>query len=292
MVRLKENIHFCSFNGSLAGYGGTLRTYGYGNTEALEDFEIFERLVSDAIVNKRFLPIYRMADGEFQFLFGKRLKSGRVKISDLLNTILQRLYLKSQKTSWGEAFTVEEKRALRRKYIEDLRFIASNGLLGVFWNENALDAHTEYNSLVEKRLPKILDIDLRRSYVPFHFPVAFIMKNTHIWCKGKSVLIVSSLSEENKVLVKSVLEANGVKSVKYLGISKSKAMLDRLDIAEINDSIIDVVLVSAGIGSANILPQLVSFSAPAIDIGGFINCIIDHDRTEHGGMFKWIGIDV
>ena len=44
---------------------------------------------------------------------------------------------------------------------------------------------------------------------------------------------------------------------------------------------------SPGIGSANIISQLEPLNTLTIDIGGFINCYIDYNKSQHGGIFKF-----
>lgn len=284
MLRLKENIDFCSWDYSLEGYGGYLKPYGYGVSTSREDFNRFLEVIHFAIENRQFMPIYRMADGEFQFLFGKRPKSdGGLK--DFIGTILRRLNLLEFKTSWGEKYSAKEKRILKARLNQQLLKIAEVGRIAVYWNENGLNAHTEFNEFIEHSFHSIGLNNFQNVYVPFHFPVGALIRDEKLFYNKRILLISSCDSSDEKRIKQNLLQRRKVKDVSFIRISPNRALFEVLDLSQ--TKAVDLVLIAAGIGSVNILSQLTTLNVPCIDIGGFVQCLKDKDTTQHGGMFKF-----
>ena len=75
----------------------------------------------------------------------------------------------------------------------------------------------------------------------------------------------------------------GAGVVQFLPISSSSSMTDRIDVSTIPEPV-DVCLVAAGIGSANVLRQLEPAETLAVDIGGLMNCFEDRAALQHGGV--------
>jgi hypothetical protein len=83
---------------------------------------------------------------------------------------------------------------------------------------------------------------------------------------GRRVLIVSGLTDDKRRGIKRGLTEGGASDIQFLPISPKKALLDTIDLGQIRRPV-DLVLVGAGVGSANILVQLEPLGVPCLDVG-------------------------
>jgi hypothetical protein len=89
--------------------------------------------------------------------------------------------------------------------------------------------------------------------------------------------VVTSLDPVKEDRLRIALGDEGARSVQFLGVSRSKAMLDTIDLSHIQLPI-DVALVGAGVGAANILQQLMPLRTLCIDAGYVLDCIAQPER--------------
>jgi len=286
-MKYRVDLDFIGLGNAGAAYGGHLHAWSFQDTDGQEWFERFRQEALEAI-NVRYLPVYRMADGEYRFMFGRRMNWSRKPIlREFLAVSAEKLRIKNPdrwQTSWGESYEPHETSDLRERLLENVRYLAKAGYLACYINDNGLNAFTEYNKVLQRCLAA-RDIMLNsQNYVPFHFaPSLLVSEGWQEFIPGRKLLIVTGLTPEKEGLIRDTLIAYGARSVRTLPISSGSSMTDTLDLSIVDDDI-DVALVAAGIGSANILRQLESLRTLCLDIGGLMNCFMDRKALQHGGV--------
>lgn len=283
----RVDLDFIGLGRAGAAYGGHLHAWSFRNIDGPAWFAAFRQEALGAI-GTRYLPIYRMADGEYRFLFGRRVSWSRKPLwREILGVCAETLRLKNPdrwKTSWGETYTPQETRRLRAELLEHIRQLSRQGYLACYVNDNALHAFVEYNGVLEG-LFAAQGITLHEgNYIPFHFaPALFINEGWQDFINDRSLLIVTGLNDEKAELIRRTLLSYGAGEVHFLPISATASLTDRLDLSQITATI-DIALIGAGIGSANILRQLEPLQTLCVDIGGFMNCFCDPVLRQHGGV--------
>lgn len=288
MMKYRIDIDFVGSGNAAKAYGGKLDAWSFFDIDGQQWFSQFRQTILDAI-GKKYLPVYRMADGEFRFLMGRKYNfHRRPLLKEIVAVTAEKIKLKNPdrwKTSWGEEYSPQETKRLRKELLNNIRFIADHGYLACYINDNGLHAFTEYNVHVE---PFLLTNDIKfdeNNYIPFHFVVGLLVNNGwEDFYKDRNILVVSGTDDTSEQKIKDTILGFGASTVEFLRISKTSSMKDKLDVSNINIPI-DLCLVAAGIGSANVLRQLEPLHTVVLDIGGFINCYIDPTCTQHGGIF-------
>ncbi|MFO0991219.1 MAG: hypothetical protein U1E67_04710 [Hyphomicrobiales bacterium] len=286
-MAFRVDIDFIGLGHAGAAYGGYLRAWSFFEIEGRTWFEAFRADALSAL-GKRYLPIYRMADGEYRFLMGRRFNRARHPIwKELASIAAERLWINHPdrwRTSWGEGYSPKETRRLRGELIEHIRYLALHGYLACYINDNAMHAFTEYNTLLPAFLRRQGVSFNAKSYVPFHFaPSLFISPGWEDFIRGRKILVVTGLNPEKEQRIRETLGRMSATAVEMLPISSTSSMMERLDISAVARQP-DVCLVAAGIGAANILRQLEPLSTLAVDIGGLMNCFADCNARQHGGV--------
>lgn len=288
MMDFRVDLDFIGIGSAAEAYGGKLEAWSFLEIEPEEWFEKFRQDILDSM-GKRYLPIYRMADGEFRFLMGRKYNWHRKPLlKELVAVTAEKIKIKNPdkwKTSWGEEYLPEETQKLRLSLLEHIRYLSQKGYLACYINDNGLDAFTEYNHHIEKYFNKNNIKFDSTNYIPFHFVIGlFTNKGWEVFYKDKKILIVSGTDEKSEANIATTLYSLGVQQVQFLRISKNASMKEILELSKIKLPI-DMCLVAAGIGSANILRQLEPLNTVVLDIGGYINCYIDITCAQHGGIF-------
>lgn len=288
-MKYRVDLDFIGRGNAGAAYGGFLRAWSFRDIGSRDWFEEFRQTALGAM-GQRFLPVYRMADGEYRFLMGRQYNFSRKPlIKELIAVTVEKLRLKNPdkwKTSWGETYRPADTRALRARLIEDIKIVAQSGFVACYLNDNGLNAFTEHNRLLLSFFERHGIPFGANNYVPFHFcPSLLVSDGWQEFVKGRRILIVTGLTPEKKQAIECTLKEMGARTVHFLPISSHSAMYDRLDLRGIGE-IVDICLVAAGIGSANILRQLQPLNTLSLDIGGLMNCFADRTSTQHGGIIR------
>jgi hypothetical protein len=268
------NLHYPHFE----KHNEIFRTNDSYAFEAMPCPDWYREMVSrilEAIATREFLPLYRMGDGEYTFALGKRREddlpfwqlSPRQMASRVKKLMTGKAgHHKSGSAEYGwEVYNKEEKTALRGKFINDLRIVAQRGLLCM-----GLDNGNTYGPF----MPAIADwldehnIPLNRNnfYHVYHVYVLFHGPDRYKILSGKNVLVITSLSPEKKKSIERGLNIAEATSIQFVEISAHKAMFEQIDLHKIHHPV-DLVLIGAGIGSVNILSQLVPLNTACLDVG-------------------------
>jgi hypothetical protein len=276
-LRPRVALHYPGFERtrelSLA-VGNTQRAYAFREEDCRDGYRRFADDVLAAADERRFLPVYRMGDGEFSFALGtpaERLPLRRLRPRQVARRVLDVLTgrrggHRSGSPGYGwEVYSPRERRALLERYAADLRFVAERGYLALALADTPLYAAW---------IPEILDwLDARG--VPLHagnyqhaYAVYALMHgpDRERLLRGRRVLVVNHDDAARRAAIAEALAGAGAAETRFLPISRGRAMLERLDPRGAGGPV-DLALVGAGVGAANVLRQLEPLGVPALDVG-------------------------
>lgn len=263
------------------------------NLSYQENYDLFKERVKNSI-GKKYLPIYRMADGEFGFCLqywddNKQLpftQSIRKLISNIKQLLIPRNYyyrkratnykdrfknifdLKYYSVATGESYSTRDAKEVKSIYIYELKKIAENGIIPLhFIRENG---ELIYEDSVKGICNwfKGNDILINGSNYTAFYNVYALMNgpDRDILFKDKNILIMTNTSDEKQRSIKNNLKRLKIKSIQFYLISANKSMFDKIDVNKITQPV-DVVFIAAGIGSLNIISQLEPLNTVCIDAG-------------------------
>jgi hypothetical protein len=243
--------------------------YMFDNQPMDYHFSLFLKSLQN---NQTFYPIYRMADGEFAFCLDRH--------RDLLK-IIKGLIKRGNtnfKTMYGESYSLKEISRIKHQYIEQLKSILINGKLALH-----LTVFKDHKSFEDMILPILNWFDLNeikitsQNYIPFYFIYALFGKEyKKIFLTDKDILIITNLTELKLKTLNIFFRSNGARSVSFLNISHNKALFEKIDLSSLK-VLPNLVLIAAGVGSANILYQLQCLNAICLDIGIIIDAILNEN---------------
>lgn len=242
-------------------------------------YERFRNRVLSAI-GREYLPVYRMADGEFGFMAGQRkLMRDRESLGrHFIDQVRLRIRGGSHRTCWGEEYTAAEMERGNEIFLRSLRRVAERGVIAAYfgvrgdgWGEAYFEPVCDWLDANHVALND-------GNYAPFYFVYALLNdpRRSELY-GGRRVLVVTHLTAERTSALERALLAEGAASVAFIPVSANKSLLDSIDPAAVTDTF-DLALVAAGIGSVSILAQLESLGLPCIDCGISLECLLDGTR--------------
>lgn len=269
----------------LSGFPPNSKWYGglrfrSQSSEALDSqYEKFRRRVISSI-GREYLPVYRMADGEFGFMVGGRsvTRDSSSLVRNVVNNARIRIRGGSQRTCWGEVYTQSEIDRARSAFNRSLKKVAVRGLLAAYFAVRGDGWSEAYFEPVCNWLDANGITLTERNYIPFYFAYALLSdpRRRELY-EGRRVVVVTHLDAERQIAIERALFAEGVSSVEFIPVSPDKALLDSIDTTALVHPV-DLALVGAGIGSVNVLAQLESLKTTCIDCGIVIECMLDFSR--------------
>ena len=291
MLPYKVNLDKVGLESADKAYGGYLDAYSFFETTFEDWIRAFKDLVLSKM-GKEYFPIYRMADGEYRFAMGRRYNWHKKPLyREVIAVTAEKLHLKNPnkwQTSWGESYPPKKVKALRAQLIKNIAYISKKGMLACYYNTNGLHAFEEYNKTLLPFFTKHRITFNKSNYIPFHFVCSILVKEGwQDFIVDRHILIVTGSDADSEYKINSTLTKMGAKTVSFMRISKTASMEEELNLKPYKDAKLDIAFVAAGIGSANILRQLEPLQTVTLDIGGFMNCIVDHTQSQHGGVFKF-----
>lgn len=260
--------------------GLTAKAYYFDSIDCLKWHQNFLERVFNAQKNKQFLPIYRINHGEFVLAIGYRYEKPwyrrgfKQTISALLYSFLSP-YRSGSRGYGFEKYSIFDLNTAREKFLLSLEEVAKLGILAIAFHDTAGNKiyFSDFCDWLSKK-----KISLTQSNY-FHFYSVYALMHGSDRFRligGKTVLVVTSLTPEKQQRIIDGLMASGASNVQFLGVSREKAMFDTLDLSQICQPI-DLVLVAAGTGSANIMIQLSSLNTVCIDVGFCLDTIANPD---------------
>lgn len=243
---------------------------------AVEFYTDFKKRITEAIDNKTFLPVMRMCDGEYAYCVRKK-PGKRQKGVQLLKHYTGRL-LKRYKTVWGESYTPEQNKLLKKQFPLMLREIAAQGFIANHF------LYSEGHFCEEYIVPMqqwFADNGIRLNsdnYTAFYFVYVLLNGPDSLQLFGnRNVLVLSSFNETKCAAVEQELKRRGAGHVFFKAISATQSMLDKPDLSGYVNKV-DIVLIAGGIGSANLLLQSRILNAVSIDSGFSLECMANPSR--------------
>ncbi len=236
-----------------------------------ENYGLFRKRVIEAMGNS-FLPVYRMADGEFNYCLMN---------FSLIKEIKRFLTRKKNyiSTCWDENYSFYRTILHRRSFIHKLKQLSKNGLIALHFLEEENDTgYSKYISPMLRWFFKHQIVLNDNNFTSFYFIYAIFSdtRRSEI-LEGKNLLVITSNISSRFDAIKKHLEAENVKSVQFIEIAADNSMSARIDLREIKEPV-DLVVVGGGIGSINILDQLRSLSTVCIDAGIILNIMADQTQ--------------
>jgi hypothetical protein len=276
--------HVCEF--ALPGF--TYRPAPYGGlgfryrrvVDVVRMHDAFAERVHGA-VGRSYLPIYRMADGEFNFIVGERLLIDDAnQISRLKRSarIWFRRISGQTATYWGEAYGAANRQRALDRFEQTLRRVAGAGLIAPYFGVRSDGWGNAYFPPVcawfdEHRIELTHD-----NYVPFYSVYALLSgPGRRELYGGRRILVVTHVTDSRQAAMTAGLLEEGAAAVDFLPISATQALLEDLDLSRVERAP-DLVLVAAGVGSVSVLDQLQPLGVPGIDCGIALECYIDSSR--------------
>ena len=265
------------------GPWGGLQFRGFSEASAADVFHTFAQRVIDSI-GSRYLPVYRLADGEFAFMVGPQ-ESGSEHLPRLLRDALnlakvqwRRVRGVHRRTCWDESYPRSALQEARTRMRESLLRVSGTGYLAPYFFLRP----DGWNSAFYRPVCGWLDrhgIQLNaNNYVPFYGVYALLAgPRRKELLEGRHVLIATHVTAERSAAIRRGLESEGVASVSFLPVSATSTLLDEVDLSAVERRV-DLAIVAAGIGSVNIMDQLRPLSVPCIDAGIAVECWIDAER--------------
>jgi hypothetical protein len=242
-----------------------------------EWFADFVDLIETAIDERRFLPVCRMSDGEFQFVVGDQPLSVRLSRRVRLWLKLRQMAIRLRsggafvaRTRPGVSsgrYSEEERRRSAGRYAELVREISREGVLALHLSYGPVPFQEPYFPAIASWLAENGITLSDENYFPFYFVYALLSgPERHRVMAGRRLLLVNAADPEKSRRIEEALISAGAASVDWCPISASRALYDQVDVSGYRDRV-DVALVGAGVGKPNILMQLRDLSVPCLDAG-------------------------
>jgi len=284
---------------------GVFKCLSFSDRSSEEWFLSFVSKVENSI-GKKFLPIYRMSDGEFQFCVGYKypyravdepillyiLRTLRRLVKELFFKPMMKEYKTGGKNYTSDNYMYKELKLLRICYKEQLKKISQKGYLSLHFTDRIKSRkrrifQQQYISPIIRWLNES-GIELHEeNYCPFYFVYAMLTGpfRYRIY-QNKRVLIVTCYDDNKRDAITMGLKREGVINVQFLLLSQGgRAMYDKISLYSVKKPV-DLVLVGGGIGASNILCQLESLNTVVIDAGYIIECLAYPERKKQR-TFCW-----
>ena len=246
-------------------------------TSSEEWFERFQKRVFAAADRREWLPIYRLSDGEFTCMVGRRFPPLPWKIAiesrcrHYYNS-LKRLspFYSSGRPGYCESYLAWELPGVLGTLAKSLRMIGNDGML--CFNFSASELASPYMATVCSWLDDRGVVVSPKSY--FHFYHVYGLLNgpeSEKLLEKRRVLVMTSNIAHRKEALLDAVRARGASDAFFYETSRNRPAFDVIRLAEIPPRI-DLVLIGAGVGAAHILAQLKPLGCPAIDAGFALDC--------------------
>jgi len=275
-----ENVH-------PRGYFHCLALSGKDSREWYKDFI---ELCSDKI-GGGFFPVCRLGDGEFEFCIGKWISPAKQVNESLHGYIYRKLrdrvtHMRSHYFKLGDRlaghYTKDEWKQNRNKAAATLREISEIGVICPnFEYDDVQFAQQYYRPMLNWF--SINNIRLtERNYFSFFFIYAMMSGPDRFrLLTNRNVLVVTNFDAAKKQNIQKSLLSDGCRTVQFVNISAERTLYDTIDLSEIIHPL-DIVLLGAGVGKFNIIPQLRGTNTICLDIGFimeiYANPDIKHDK--------------
>ena len=269
-----------------------LRCYHEGNVtfapvqiETEVWFRDLVQLVCDAI-GKAYLPVCRMADGEFRMFLGDQtlhsLYPFPLRIRHWLGYFKRKLFdrrvtFATRVNCSSGDYSREEVKQLTKQYGKCLAELAAKGVLAVHLSYGERP-FCEYFFPAFKKWLKRQSLELTlQNYVPFYFVYALVRGPLRRRLfHNRRVLLVTGADAIKRARIERSLRQEDVSDISWCPISSSRSFYDKIDVSPWIGKV-DIVFVGAGVGKPAILLQLEPLRVPVLDVGFIFEVWADPD---------------
>jgi hypothetical protein len=249
-----------------------------------EWFDEFVGKVRGAI-GKHYLPVCRLSDGEYTFMFGEQPPDERLPFWQKLISRAKQSLRVSKRDRQFNAFTLDlyhsgtytnaEQQQVRQEYTRWLKRVAQRGVLALHLTFGGAPFQERFHPAVGHWL---VDNGIEISddnYYPFYFVYALVTgPRRREVLAGRRVLVVNGSDPQRHAAITAGLHREGVAEVGWCPISERRSLFDRIDPTPYFGKY-DLAVVGAGIGKPNVLVQLEPLQIPCIDVG-FVFAVWQH----------------
>lgn len=234
-----------------------------------------------AILQKEDLPIYRMGDGEYEFLYKMDAIQESINLSPFkrLTRSIKNLFTshKSGISADGlETYSFSELKKISLNYFESLEYVASKGIISHAFHDS--DNYARFYEPTSDIFNKhSLPINEDNYYHVYHFYAFLSSSYLTKLVDNRNILIFTSIDKSKQENCADFLYSHNARSVKFHLISSNKSMMDSIDLTTIPKEV-ELIFIAAGVGSLNILRELKDIKCVKIDIGTMLGAFIDHTR--------------
>jgi hypothetical protein len=242
-----------------------------------EWFARFNKRVQEAI-GRRYLPICRMADGEYLFLFGYQSPSLRWRpwkrfllachgAGNVARALLKGFDSTTTRGVSSGQMSWAEWQLYRATLSQAYRELLSEGILAMHLGVSVIPWQEEYFPALGRWLAGAQVVVTPDNYVPFYFMYALLRGPARRdILGGRNIVVVHSATGEKRKRIEASLARERVRRVEWLPVSRSRSFEDVLDLTSIRGRT-DLCLIGAGVGKANVIRQLKPLGAPCLDAG-------------------------
>jgi len=226
---------------------------------------------------KRYLPIYRMSDGEFLFVLGEQPLDIRLsfieKIRLTLSHLKAKIALRGGLGAWTKGhyhsgeYTAQEWEQARLEQPHQIKKISEKGILALHLSYVDEPFAERFWPVLDKWIIKHKISINYNNYYPFYFVYAMLTgtRRGELF-KDRRVLVVNGAKGEKKQKIIDGLKREGVLKVEWITISLKRSMFDIIDVTPFIGKV-DFAVVGAGIAKPHILLQMENLNVPCIDAG-------------------------
>jgi hypothetical protein len=230
-----------------------------------------------AFKEKKYLPVFRLSDGEFSFILGNKFNfttlQGILIFLGTLKKIIwyQSSFISSGRPGYCEHYKFWQYKKAKSIFENSIKYIAKRGLLCFNFSDSKSMSPFFYPFV--NYMKKKYNYDFGDSYSLMYFVYALLFGPTgKKIIKDSNILIITSdMNIRNKQLEKGLYEL-GAKQIEFYYTSLNQPLFDIIDHSKITLSP-DLILIGAGVGASNILVQCEKYNCPCIDCGFFVDVI-------------------
>ncbi|MBM4229363.1 MAG: hypothetical protein FJ184_01275 [Gammaproteobacteria bacterium] len=248
----------------------------------------FDQVFFDATnsIGKKFYPILRLSDGEYQALFGRRSWNSEDRITTNILRLAQHfrdwlrrgrgIYAFTEGVYSSGVYDGHEVQAIRKALTDSIMLAFSKGRVALHLN---VIPGRPFCEQYFKDIDSLIDqLSLKfgaDNYCPFYFVYAMLLgPYANRLYSARSILVVHSATGEKQSRITASLLRLGAARVRWVTISKDRSCFDVLSLSDLDLSM-EICLVGGGLGKGNLIPQLAGFKGPVIDAGYVLECYAD-----------------
>jgi len=226
-------------------------------------------------IGKKFLPVIRVSDGEFNLLLGDQPPGPwwpiHIRIKKIIG-VIKRKFINTKSFSnaaysGGNQLKTSEIESMRISAISGVKLIMKEGVLAAHLSLTNKPFQADYLlpffSTLEKNEIEISSINI----VPFYFIYPIILSHYgDLLFENKSVMIIHSAKGEKKNRIINAVKARSASKIIWLSISHNNTFYDHLDVENYLGKA-DIALIGAGVAKLLLVEQLSILNIPVVDIG-------------------------